>query len=89
MTAKKETVAILFSEPKFVVPFTSKWGDTIECADPKREAYKQMAVIAFGGNRPVGRWNDDGTVTVTTPGLTDITFAPLNYQKEHENEAVN
>ena len=63
----------------FHAVYRGEFGDTIEVADPKLAAYKQMAYIRnVLGLRYRLVCQVDGVYTVVGSGLAPLTFAPLS-----------
>jgi len=61
----------------FAAIYRSKYGDTVEARDPRREAYKQAAyILTVLGRRYSLTAHEDGAYTVTGNGLASLTFAP-------------
>lgn len=61
----------------FAAIYRSKYGDTVEAIDPRREAYKQAHYIL----NVLGRHyrltaHEDGAFTITGDGLASLTFVP-------------
>ena len=61
----------------FAAIYRSKYGDTVEARDPRREAYKQATyILNILGRRYSLTAHEDGAFTVTGDGLASLTFQP-------------
>ena len=61
----------------FAAIYRSKYGDTVDARDPRREAYKQAAYIRniLGRHYSITA-HEDGAFTVSGDGLASLSFQP-------------
>jgi hypothetical protein len=74
----------LFNEALFVVPFKSKWGDTIRVTDPRREAMKDSLMARLKGQESKVVENEDKSWTVKTTGCSGVTYVSKKWKEPKE-----
>ncbi|KKK70561.1 hypothetical protein LCGC14_2922720 [marine sediment metagenome] len=65
----------------FNATYKGKHGTTVEHDDPKRQAYKYMALAQGQGRHTSTTWHADGCITVSVDGLEALTFEPYDRSK--------